>query len=103
MARKSFAETVSNVKVMVDGLRSTQNKLPLGVTKEMIDNLESLRDTIISINSQQETLKAHLKEKTAELNKNFKAIDALQMNIKKRIKLDVPQTNWIAYGIEDKR
>lgn len=103
MARKSFAETVSNVKVMLDGLRALEEKLPLGVTKEMIEKLDKLRDVIISINSQQESLKAQLKEKTAEMDKTFKEVDALQMSIKKRIKLDIPQTSWRAYGIEDKR
>ena len=56
-----------------------------------------------TLNSEQEKLKADLKTKTQELSKTIIEIESKVSFIKKLIKIDIPQTQWKEFGIEDKR
>ena len=56
-----------------------------------------------TLNSEQEKLKADLKTKTQELSKTITEIESKVSFIKKLIKIDIPQTQWKEFGIEDKR
>ena len=88
---------------MIDGLKGRNDKLPLGVKAEDITKLEELRKKMETLNSEQEKLKADLKTKTQELSKTISEIESKVSFIKKLIKIDIPQTQWKEFGIEDKR
>ena len=88
---------------MIDGLKGRNDKLPLGVKAEDITKLEELRKKMETLNSEQEKLKADLKTKTQELSKTITEIESKVSFIKKLIKIDIPQTQWREFGIEDKR
>ncbi|EIW92720.1 hypothetical protein HMPREF1321_1852 [Capnocytophaga sp. oral taxon 412 str. F0487] len=88
---------------MIDGLKGRNDKLPLGVKAEDITKLEELRKKMETLNSEQEKLKADLKTKTQELSKTITEIESKVSFIKKLIKIDIPQTQWKEFGIEDKR
>ena len=90
MAKKTYSTNLVESQVMIDGLKGRNDKLPLGVKVEDITKLEELRKKMETLNSEQEKLKADLKTKTQELSK-------------KLIKIDIPQTQWKEFGIEDKR
>lgn len=70
---------------------------------EDITKLEELRKKMETLNSEQEKLKADLKTKTQELSKTITEIESKVSFIKKLIKIDIPQTQWKEFGIEDKR
>lgn len=53
--------------------------------------------------SEQEKLKADLKTKTAEMDAELSAMKKLYAEAKKRVKLDIAQSQWCEYGIDDKR
>ena len=68
MATKSYAQRITETKTLIDGLRDLQDSLPSGIKSTTADDLEKLRNQIETINSEQESLKAELKKKTAELD-----------------------------------
>jgi hypothetical protein len=55
------------------------------------------------LNTEQETLKAKLKEKTEEFDKAFAAMLKKAGEARKIIKLDMPHSSWSEFGIDDKR
>lgn len=55
------------------------------------------------LNKEQERIKSELKQKTDELNEVKKRIEQNFSLAKKTVKLAEPQTNWVAYGITDKK
>lgn len=65
--------------------------------------LEQLNNKAFEVNAQQEKLKAQLKEKTAEAEKNLSEIEAQYGIVKKYIKIALPQESWREFGFEDKR
>lgn len=103
MATKSYADSLFEAKMMVDGLKNNQGNLPAGIDEAFINNLEKLREEVQKLNSEQEKLKADLKSKTKVLEDSHKQLSQQYADAKKRIKIDVPQTQWREYGIEDKK
>ncbi|PST45213.1 membrane-binding protein [Riemerella anatipestifer] len=102
MAKKSYSENITSAKVMADGLSRYKSNLPAGVQESQISELETLRQTIETLNSEQEKLKADLKTKTQALETKLNELQKLYAQLKKRIKLDIAQSQWKEFGIEDK-
>lgn len=88
---------------MVDGIRKMKDNLPLGVTEASGNKMEELRNAVELLNSEQEALKAEQKKKTEEINTKINEMEKLYNDTKKRIKLDVEQSLWRTFGIEDKK
>ena len=86
MATKTYSQKITNAKVLIDGL-----------------NLETLREKIETLNSENEGLKAESKKKTEDINSKLKELDKLYSQMKKRVKLDIEPSLWGKFGIEDKR
>ncbi|WKS96038.1 membrane-binding protein [Riemerella columbina] len=99
----SYSESITQAKVMADGLNRHKSNLPAGVNESHITELENLRTAIETLNSEQEKLKADLKTKTQALEGKLGEMQTLYNNLKKRIKLDIEQSQWKEFGIEDKR
>ena len=55
------------------------------------------------LNKEQERLKSELKSKTAELDVLTTKLRQSYALGKKTVKLAEPQTNWVAYGMTDKK
>lgn len=100
---KSYAERITQTKVLIDGLKELKDSLPSGITEETITKLENLRSNVEKLNSEQESLKAELKKKTEQAVNELKEMDKLYSDTRKRIKLDVEQALWRKFGIEDKK
>ena len=96
MATKTYSQKITNAKVLIDGLKKIKSNLPAGITNDTIGNLETL-------NSENEGLKAESKKKTEDINSKLKELDKLYSQMKKRVKLDIEQSLWGKFGIEDKR
>lgn len=103
MPRKNFSTNLAESSVMIDGLKGRNDNLPLGIKAEDVTKLEELRKKMETLNSEQEKLKADLKTKTEELNKAISEVENKVTFLKKLIKIDIPQTQWMEFGIEDKR
>lgn len=103
MATKSYAQRMMDTRVMVDGLKEIKDNLPAGIKDNTASIMEELRNKIEQTNSEQESLKAALKNKTEQLDKEMKELDKIYNDTKKRIKLDIDQSLWRKFGIEDKK
>ncbi|MDO4763219.1 MAG: membrane-binding protein [Flavobacteriaceae bacterium] len=103
MATLPYSEKITNAKLMADGIKEMKDHLPIGVQESAATNLENLREEIEALNSKQESLKASLKKATEELNNKIGELDKTYSDLKKRIKLDIEQSLWRKFGIEDKR
>lgn len=103
MATKNYSEKVVAAKIMIDALNNNKENLPAGVSEETISKLIELKENSEKLNSEQEKLKALLKSKTAELDKNLKELNTLYITLKKRVKLDISKSLWNEYGFNDKK
>ena len=103
MAR-TYSGQVSDAQVMLAGIKTNQDVLETRkIGEEFAENLDKLIGTCIKLNNEQEELKARLKTKTEELNKQMAELKARTSEARKIIKLDMPQTTWKEFGILDKR
>jgi hypothetical protein len=104
MREKSFAKTISDAQVMINGIRSHEEIMSKrNIDRPFIDDFQTEIDACIRLNNEQEQLKALLKEKTNELEKEISSLKKKAGEARKIVKLDIPQTLWREFGIEDKR
>jgi hypothetical protein len=89
---------------MVNGIRTHQDVLSQRkIDSAFANELQSGVDACIALNVEQETLKAKLKAKTEEFDATFAAMRKKAAEARKVIKLDMPQSSWREFGINDKR
>jgi phospholipid N-methyltransferase len=89
---------------MAKGIRDNQEVLSKRrIDTAFADALQADIDKGIALNGEQESLKAKLKEKTEQLDAVMTALKAKASEARKIIKMDMPQSSWREFGIEDKR
>jgi hypothetical protein len=104
MATKTYANTISDSTVMLNGIRDNQDILAKRqIDKTFVDTMQTGINTCITLNNEQETLKAKLKEKTEQLDRALADLEKQSAEARKIIKMDMPQSSWREFGIEDKR
>jgi hypothetical protein len=104
MASKTYAQTISDTEVMIQGIRNNQEILAKRqIDTIFADNMQSGLSAAIALNNEQETLKAKLKEKTEQLDATIADLTKRTAEARKIIKLDMPQSSWREFGINDKR
>ena len=103
MAR-TYSGQVSDAQVMLAGIKTNQKTLEKrSIDEKFTENLEKILNGCIGLNNEQEELKARLKTKTEELNKQMAELKARTSEVRKIVKLDMPQATWKEFGIADKR
>ncbi len=101
---KTFAEQMNSAKLMVAALRKNLEDLQKrGMSKEFIDLLETLLNSLSEKDIEQERQKADLRATTATIESLLVQLNAQMKEAIKVVKLDVPQPQWKEYGIADKR
>lgn len=103
MAQKSFSDNITRTNLVVKVLRSREDNLPAGITKEMIEELNTLKEKAENLNAEQEHLKAMLKEKSAMIEQNITELEKKFSFIKRYIKLGVEKNLWGEFGFNDKK
>ena len=88
----------SNIKLNVEKISRYGLELP-SFTDEMDADLLQAD----ALNNEQERLKSELKSKTEALNTVLLKLEKNYTLGKKVVKLAEPQSNWVAYGIADKK
>ena len=102
--KKSYPTTISNAQVMGSGMQNNAAEATVrGWDAAKTDELNNARSTAITLNDEQERLKAELKMKTAELDAKIAEINALMSEATKVVKLGFPQAQWKEFGITAKR
>lgn len=100
----SFAETMSRAQLMTTAIKENAEVLAKrGIDSTFVQEMEQLRAAAMELNSEQERLKAELKMKTEALFNTVNQLEVKYREAKKIVKLDIPQAQWVGFGIEDKR
>jgi hypothetical protein len=103
MGRQTYAEVINSVKVMVSGLKANSDRVSKrGLSNDFITNLDSVMQDAMRLDNEQESLKAKLKQKTAELEGAMVKIDQQMSEAKKVVKLEMAKESWKEFGIQDK-
>jgi len=104
MSKNSFAETTNELKTMIAGLKANPDAVAKrGLDAEFTAKMEKNLEVLKQLDNEQESLKAKLKTKTAELDAEVANLQALYSEAKKVVKMSVDQTGWREFGIEDKK
>lgn len=104
MATPTFSRSVSDFRTMASGITTRLDSLSgINIIAADAAAMNTFANELDTINSQQEELKAQLKAKTDELNTKMKEAKAKHSQLSKRIKIAVPQEQWLAFGITAKR
>ncbi len=104
MADQPFSQSVSDFRMMASGITARLDSLTgVGITAEDAAEMNALADELDALNAQQEDLKAQLKAKTEELNSVMKQTKAKRSDLTKRLKIVIPQEEWVAFGVTAKR
>jgi cell shape-determining protein MreC len=104
MANQTLSQSVSDFRTMSSGINTRIDTLAgVGITAADATTMSDYADQLDALNAQQEELKAQLKAKTEELNATMKAAKAKNSELTKRLKIAVPQSEWLAFGVTAKR
>jgi len=104
MPKGSYAEKINAAKLMLNGLGEHQSTLSKrGIDQAFMTEFGALHQQAQSLDNEQESLKARLKEKTAELETIIGQLDQKYSESKKLVKMDIPAASWKAFGIADGR
>ena len=104
MARSSFADLMSDSKVMLRGLQKNADSVATrGIDAEFITNMQNTMNDTEQLNGEQEALKASLKAKTAELDNRVDELKDMMSEARKVVKLAIKQEKWVEFGIKAKR
>lgn len=102
--KNGFAEKINFAEVMASGFTKNLAELSRrGVDEVFIERLRTLKSSAEDINNDQEALKAQLKTKTVELDRTMADLGSVLKEGKAIVKLQMDQSKWREFGIEDKR
>jgi hypothetical protein len=102
---RSFSEQISRATVMASAARTEFMDLLTrrGVGEEGIAKLEELTRIAKDNNNRQEFLKGELKKLSVMVTSSMRDLGKKYSEIKRIIKLDVPQAEWKKFAIDDKK
>ena len=104
MAKKTYSQTITDTQVLIQGIRLNLEVLSKRqINGTFADALQADILNSVRLNGEQESLKAQLKQKSAELDAALAAVNKKAGEARKIIKMDMPQASWREFGIEDKR
>ncbi|MDR2911655.1 MAG: hypothetical protein LBV47_09910 [Bacteroidales bacterium] len=104
MAGKSFAQTLSDARLLVSGIRKNRQLLAKrSITEDRAVEIENLILKVEQLDNEQESLKARLKSMGEELKLKTAALKAAVSTDTRIIKTDIPQAMWKEFGIQAKK
>jgi phage shock protein A len=104
MSKNSFADKMNDSKLMLDAVKQNAERLARrGLDADFVTNYEGFFNESQTLNTEQEKMKADLKTKTEELQQKTHDLDALYSEAKKIVKIEMENSTWKEFGINDKR
>lgn len=101
---KVYVEKVQKARMLANGMRKNYELIKeLGITPEQIDLLEKNTDEATLYNEELDKLREEVSLKVARANKKMDEIRDTVTTAKNLIKRRYDQTEWINFGIADKR
>ena len=103
-AKRSFADIVAQADTMATALKANMPQVERrGIDPAFIDGFIDARRKLVEANIEQEKMKAALKLKTEEVSKHRESLNNYMKEIKRVVKLAIPQAQWVEFGIADKQ
>lgn len=103
-SKRSFADIVAQADTMATALKANMPQVERrGIDPAFIDGFIDARRKLVEANIEQEKMKAALKLKTEEISKHRENLNNYMKEIKRVVKLAIPQAQWIEFGIADKQ
>ncbi len=103
MTKKSYAENISSAEIMQAGLgNNSERAAKRGLDKEFMEKLNINLKKTVTLNFEQERLKAELMLKTAALDAQLKVLKAQVSEARKIVKIEFQKEQWKEFGIEAK-
>lgn len=104
MPTPNFAQLVEQCTLMSDAITTRLTSVSgVGITAADATAMENFAKNLSQLNTEQEDLKAQLKTKTKALETEIAEAKAKHSDLSKRVKIAVPQTEWVAFGIAAKK
>lgn len=104
MPKQTYAEVLNSAKVMSAGLGGNAERMSKrGIGADFISRLDAVRTSVMTLDNEQEDLKAKLKTKTAELDVRMEELQAMMSEAKKVVKLEMAKESWKSFGVSDTR
>lgn len=101
---KTFAQRLSDARLMAAGIRSHAEELKsVSIGEERAVEIDTLLAKLQELDTRQEKLKAELKNCTSELTEQDKQLNDIMQDSKKRVKITIHQSLWQEFGIGDKK
>ena len=102
--KNSYAEIINSAKVMISGLKGNAERVgKRGINGEFIGKMEELQGKGMTVDNEQEDLKAKLKTKTVELEGIIEELNKMMSEAKKVVKLEMEKESWKSFGIQDSK
>lgn len=102
----SMNDLLTQARLQAEGIKDPRYAdilASMGITEQDANKLTETSSELTSLDSQQEKLKADLKLCTSALNEKKDDLYQAVIANKKRIKLVIPQSAWVEFGISDSR
>lgn len=100
----SLAQQLTDARLMAEGIKKRADVVSkVGLDEAKATEIESLSQNLAALDNEQEELKALLKTKTAELSATQKKLKEVMGATKKLVKVAVDQSDWLTFGIGDKK
>ena len=104
MPKNSYAEKMNQAKTMIAGLKENAERVSKrGLDAEFLSQLEAGYTEAQTLDNEQERLKAELKSKTEALKLKIKELSKLYAEAKKIVKIEMEQSSWREFGVDDQR
>ena len=98
----SYADQINAARLLLNGLKNQGKVLAKrGLDDAFAANFDTVLADAQKLDSEQESLKSRLAEKTAELTAKLEEVTKASAEVKKLVKLDLPKQSWKEFGISD--
>lgn len=104
MTMTTFAQLIRDMDRMAAGITNhVAQTSPVGLTATQATEFRTLLAAMSALEDEQEKIKGELKAKTELLNAQAAEARKKLADARKRVKISVPQANWVEFGIPDSK
>jgi hypothetical protein len=102
--RRSFSDRLLEADLLVAGITNHIDTLTAkGMRQDYLTGLQTILQETRSINEEQEKFKAEQKECTSRLQVKATELNRAVREGQQMVKLHIPQTLWLEFGMKQKR
>ena len=101
---KTYSDQLDKARRLCNGLRNHLNDVArIGISAEQIAQLEAYTQEADKMNDELDALRATVRQKASAANSRLLDIKSQMKTMKQAVKLNYDQSQWLYYGIPDKR